>query len=351
MDNELKILIKKDIDRTLQEKSLFQKEEVKEMMVNILFIWSKSHPEISYRQGMNELLAVMVIVAYAEKCYEVSIENEAAQALKELNDPNFTEADVYWMFSSLMDLGVKELFLPVLASKKKQASSLLSFDRNGFENELVNTDKTNEIDASMILKRCHRVHHRLLQALDKQLYTYMESQKIEPQIYLQRWIRCILSREFSLSNTLVLWDSIFAYAHVPMENKIESFTGKLDFSKEIVMLDFICIAMIIFVRSFCKVYLVLQCDATGIMRRLLKYPPVEDVHILISMAISYKERILNGKGVAVPQKVHEILEEDHFKNKNENKTNFALMTNNPKPETLNDRIDGIIGLLTQQTLE
>ena len=88
------------------------------------------------------------------------------------------------MFVKLMDLGVKELFLPVVIQQKNKTNNLLSFSKG--ENDLVNTDKSNESNVSVILKRCHRVHHRLLQALDKQLYMYMESQKIEPQIYLQR---------------------------------------------------------------------------------------------------------------------------------------------------------------------
>ena len=49
--------------------------------------------------------------------------------------------------------------------------------------------------------------------------------------------------------------------------------------------------MIVFVRAFGKIYSVLQSDYTGIMRRLLKFPPVEDVHILISMGLSYQEKL------------------------------------------------------------
>jgi hypothetical protein len=35
---------------------------------------------------------------------------------------------------------------------------------------------------------------------------------------------------------------------------------------------------------------VLQSDYSGILRRLLKFPPVEDVHILVSMALRYQEQ-------------------------------------------------------------
>ena len=352
MDNDLKQTIRNDIDRTLQERELFQDESIKELMVRVLFAWAKTNPEISYRQGMNELLAILLLVAVSEKyCGNYEIPAEAAEVLRELNDPTHTEPDVYWMFSKIMDLGVKELFLPVMAKKKKNriVGEMMSFQAKQYENELVNKDKTGEADASVILKRSHRIHHRMLQALDKQLYTYMESQTIEPQISLQRWIRCILCREFNLSDTLTLWDSIFALANVNLENKIEFFTGKLDFCKELIMLDFICIAMIVFVRGFCKSYVVLQCDATGIMRRLLKFPPVEDVRALIRMALSYKERVLNGKGVIVPQLSHEVGEEDQQRVKSEGKASkMTVRTAVEKKEMCGKRIDEIISLLQHQ---
>ena len=51
--------------------------------------------------------------------------------------------------------------------------------------------------------------------------------------------------------------------------------------------------MIVFVRAFCKIYSVLQSDQSGILRRLLKFPPVEDVRILVGMALKYKTRSIS----------------------------------------------------------
>lgn len=171
--------------------------------------------------------------------------------MQELNNPKFLEHDLYELFSRLMNLGVKQMFLPVLTKKPKLVGNLLTFDKKIIENDLINSDKTHDSSSSFILKKCHRVHHRLLQALDKQLYNFIESQKIEPQIYLQRWLRCMLTREFNLANTLILWDCIFSNVFIEHDNKIESFTGKLDFNRELVALEFLCVAMIVFVRSFC----------------------------------------------------------------------------------------------------
>jgi hypothetical protein len=45
---------------------------------------------------------------------------------------------------------------------------------------------------------------------------------------------------------------------------------------------------------------VLQSDSTGILQRLLKYPPVEDIRVLTSMAKRYQSYILGGCVTAKP---------------------------------------------------
>jgi hypothetical protein len=92
----------------------------------------------------------------------------------------------------------------------------------------------------------------------------------------------------------------------------------------------------------------MQSDATGIMRRLLKFPPVEDVGILVSMACAYKERVLSGKGVTVPQLLLETGEEDPLRGKNEPKQAAVLInTQKPKPR-VNVKIEAVIGILEEQ---
>lgn len=120
----------------------------------------------------------------------------------------------------------------------------------------------------------------------------MEREEIEPQMHLLRWIRCILNREFLLSDAILLWDAIFSCASVSIDNKNVEFTGRLDPDKEFLLLDFLCVAMLVFVRGF-----LLESDATGCLMRLLKFPPVESITELVSMAVRYKDYILGGGNV------------------------------------------------------
>ncbi|CAG9321300.1 TBC1D5_4 [Blepharisma stoltei] len=288
-DNEIKDLIKLDIDRTFQDRLLFQHPEVKSLLVTVLFIWAKEHSSLLYKQGMNELLGIFFFVAFAEHATEnMNIDPEADQYLSELNSPAGIEADIYWIFNRLMEIGTMELFNPVVNIKKPDKNDelfALSYEKE--INDMANKDKSHEKDASSVLRRCHRIHHTFLQTIDRELYNHMESCKIEPNIYLQRYLRCMLTREFTLADSLVIWDALFASLAQPIQR-----------NREIILLDFMCVAMFIFVRSH-----LLECDDSGILRRLLRYPPVEDVHVIISSALSYKEKMTKSRPSAISRMV------------------------------------------------
>ena len=62
--NEIIKLIRLDISRTYQNKELFKKSEIQEILIKILFAWSIDNEHISYRQGMNEILAIILLAIY-----------------------------------------------------------------------------------------------------------------------------------------------------------------------------------------------------------------------------------------------------------------------------------------------
>ena len=58
-DKELRELIKQDVDRTMQENSFFTLPEVNAQLQDMLYLWAKDNIEYGYRQGMNEVLAIV----------------------------------------------------------------------------------------------------------------------------------------------------------------------------------------------------------------------------------------------------------------------------------------------------
>ena len=101
-------------------------------MVNILFIWAKNNPDLGYKQGLNELLAVLVFVAYGESVTEdvPDIDPRAAAYLKGFNDRQHLEPDLYWVFTNILARGQKDLFNPVVgrAPPKSKADDLFSWN-------------------------------------------------------------------------------------------------------------------------------------------------------------------------------------------------------------------------------
>ena len=93
-DREMKDLIKADVHRTCQEFAYFRSDRVKQQLQQMLYMWNAEH-EIGYKQGMNELLAVIVIVFETERCADVPG-----------CEPEFAEADTFVFFDKLMSFVV-----------------------------------------------------------------------------------------------------------------------------------------------------------------------------------------------------------------------------------------------------
>lgn len=63
---EMRTLIKKDVKRTHQELDFFRSLEIQTFMEEMLYIWAKQHPLYKYQQGLNELLAMIMVCLASE---------------------------------------------------------------------------------------------------------------------------------------------------------------------------------------------------------------------------------------------------------------------------------------------
>jgi len=101
---------------------------------------------------------------------------------------------------------------------------------------------------------------------------------VEPQVYLLRWIRCMLSREYRMSDAIIVWDAIYAFYY---QNNAEHTTLE--------MMDFLCLGMLQFVRHD----LLMKDDSSLCYARLMKYPPVENIASIISLGLKCKASLSN----------------------------------------------------------
>jgi TBC1 domain family member 5 len=189
-----------DVERCMQENDFFQEPPTQKLLLDILFIYSKLHPDVGYRQGMHEILAPVLWVTYCDAIDSNTLSNRKAEddLMLDVLDQQFVEHDAFSLFCAIMQ-------------------TAKSFYEIG--------DST-----SPIVDRSRRIHDEYLGEVDPELATHLQVVEILPQIFLLRWIRLLFGREFSLKDTLSVWDMLFA------ENLSLS------------LIDMTCLAMILRIR-------------------------------------------------------------------------------------------------------
>ena len=85
----------------------------------MLFLWATENQDIMYKQGMNEILAIVVFAFFAERVqvdtdFDSLTPEEIAQDFETLTsfifDSRHTFADIYSTFNRILGFGIKNLY-------------------------------------------------------------------------------------------------------------------------------------------------------------------------------------------------------------------------------------------------
>lgn len=150
--------ITKDVERTFPENEFFQSPKTQSILIRLLYLYARSHPDIGYRQGMHELLGPFIYILASE-----------------------SEGVTFALFEVVMQY-----------AKQWYAQSY-----------------TPSASPPIVAKANH-IQEEIIKPADPQLYALLTTYSIAPQIWAIRWVRLLFSREFGFEKTLDLWDSIFA---------------------------------------------------------------------------------------------------------------------------------------------
>ena len=297
-DKELKDLINKDLIRTYQDIDIFLQNNIKNNLANILYIWSKENESISYRQGMNEILAVLLLAFYPvyfvskskPKPNKNEIMNIVNQFMNEgktdinyedlyvfFHDEDEIQSDLYYTFDAIMKRGQQLLFDPKPLEKN---------DKNYNLYELFPNQEKIRIDDDVptyINRRCAYLIYEKLQGIDEDLYDHFIKIDLPCTIVLQKWLRCLFNREYEYNDVLYLWDSIFAHEYIDKKTEKYSF----------IFVDYVALAMLIKIRDMLK-----DKDQNDCLSILFKYPKNFEISELLKLSekvnVAMEER-LNGK--------------------------------------------------------
>ncbi|KAJ1559061.1 TBC1 domain, member 5, partial [Cladochytrium tenue] len=249
-DTELRKVINQDVERTMPDQPFFRKSSVQEVLSNILFVWSKVNPDISYRQGMHELLAPVLFVVDEDKAdASESSKLDALQAT--VFDGNSVEHDAFVLFSRIMR-STKVWF-----EVGQESSGRLKAVKGGMHDD-----------------PRRRGENELIKVLDPELHAHLNTLGIEPQLYGLRWLRLLFGREFEFADLLILWDGLFAD------------------DPNLGLVDWVA-------------HLVLDGDYSMAMHRLMNFPPKESLDTTVVEFIAsakglrelYAQKALNGASV------------------------------------------------------
>ena len=321
-ENELRRIINLDVVRTYQNINIFSQENIKKLLLNILFIWSKENEDVSYRQGMNELLAILIICFYPyyfifdqkQKPTKDDIiklinkkdknEDENKNLIKIYNyfhDEEEIESDLFLAFDSLMKKGMKYLYDPKILQKNDKDYKLYELFSDVFKDDI------EEDLANYISRRCFLLINEKLKIIDDELFQYFKKLDINCGAFLQKWLRCIFSREFELNQVFILWDIILVQDYLNEKNQKYS----------LLFMDCVCLSMIIRIRKK-----ILKGDQNDSFTLLFKYPHIDEIKDIIILSYNIHQ-IINEKikGKKIDSKIIINIAES-FKDKDDNYENI-----------------------------
>lgn len=92
----------------MQDFEFFHSEElVKAPMCEALYLWARENPDYLYQQGMNDVLAVLMITLAADFC---DPDQQGDHIFRQIHSPDYFWSEAYAMYAALMELGVNSIY-------------------------------------------------------------------------------------------------------------------------------------------------------------------------------------------------------------------------------------------------
>lgn len=252
--SEIVKMIKFDVERTMPNEKLFQEPYIKELETTVLTNLGKNHKKIAYRQGMNEILSMLIYAMfpyyvkspnskYTPELIDKWLQNPAENAQEIycfFHDESEFESDIYSLFENLMiKFGLSKFF---------------------------EDDPKDNKSSAYFIKRIKNIITKKLSVQDRAIYSHFTNQNLDYCMVFQRWFKCLFKREFPEPDTCLIWDYIFAH-------EAEKPSGMF------VYIDYIVLGMIINIK-----YQLLSRDSNGMFQVILNYPKISPITNLLNMA-------------------------------------------------------------------
>ncbi|KAF2362394.1 Rab-GTPase-TBC domain [Trinorchestia longiramus] len=208
-DGEMKRLIRQDVERTFPEERFFHSPAIQEIMVTIIFCYAKQHIDVSFKQGLHEVLAPLLLVLQRDhRQYEEARCHQAVLPVIELfMNPSYLEHDAYALFCGVMQRLSKWYFSKEEPLPPRAQQQQLLLHAQPFAAPELAVNKVGEL--TPLLARIEHIHREMLPSHCPALAQHLLQLDIPPQVYAIRWLRLLFGREFALSDLPCVWDALF----------------------------------------------------------------------------------------------------------------------------------------------
>eukprot|EP01062_Namystynia_karyoxenos_P058658 TRINITY_DN50174_c0_g1_i1.p1 TRINITY_DN50174_c0_g1~~TRINITY_DN50174_c0_g1_i1.p1 ORF type:complete len:708 (+),score=236.87 TRINITY_DN50174_c0_g1_i1:76-2199(+) len=270
--------ITKDLDRMSSEDQLLERSDVRGLIFSVLRAWALDNPDPGYRQGMHDVCSAFCyhIVRDAEPLEGTRGGSGGSDELRLLRaviptEQRAKDADCFFLFDTLLthpNCELRAWYAVTGASPRGASASPVPGGGGG------------RIEAP-IVRMCKRVQDEMLPRRDERLGKHLAKLGIEPTTYGLRWLRLGFIREFDIVKASIIWDAIFAEVlHWTLNECAPAAEGDSPLSRG--MLPHVACAMLCFLSQD-----LLSKEFPMAMRRMMRYPPVEDVGIFVERAAQW----------------------------------------------------------------
>lgn len=202
---DLKENINQDVQRTCQDIPFFRQTHILDLLLKVLYIHGRHYEKtIPYRQGMHEILAVIIYLIHNESV-QVNEYSESNELMKKLYDPKYLAHDSFAIYEKILEhLQRYYDFKPGNTPRRK---SMLTQEKT---QAIFQKSLTASLSTSDIVSEVQKIYERLY-LFEPHLYQKLEELSIEPTIYGLRWLRLLFGREIPFDSIPTLWTVIFCY--------------------------------------------------------------------------------------------------------------------------------------------
>ncbi|KAH9599308.1 Rab-GTPase-TBC domain [Trypanosoma melophagium] len=252
--DEIRATALKDIIRLHWDIPLFEQSNIKEALLDILVNYCLRH-SCEYRQGMHEVAAFVLYFTHTDA---------------DLID--YLRKEDEGVHTALLDT-----FVLICPTEGVTALSFFIFDsimtsRGLHLSKWFYKSHTDDNMRDDIVVAAHKVQVECLARLDPVLHNQLNVvYDIEGTSYLIRWLRLLFLREFSLIQCADLWDVFLSERFL---------AGEIDYSLAESTVTMFAAVMLLYVKSE------LMVNCMDALRRVMKYPPVEDIGTLVEMTLT-----------------------------------------------------------------